>query len=145
MVLSELVEYVHAFATLWMVGLVWFVQVVHYPLFAMVEGPGFVAYEAAHCRRTNWVVGPPMLAEAGAALWLAVSPPSGVPAEVTWLGLGLLGLVWISTALLQVPSHARLSLGFDARAHRVLVATNWVRTAAWTVRGVIALAILGAH
>lgn len=38
----------HAAATLWMTGLIWFVQVVHYPLFALVGSTGFAAYESAH-------------------------------------------------------------------------------------------------
>ncbi|HEX2205610.1 MAG TPA: hypothetical protein VHG91_20025 [Longimicrobium sp.] len=48
-------------------------------------------------------------------------------------------MVWLSTALLQVPMHGRLERGFDAAAHRRLVATNWVRTVAWTARGVLLL------
>ncbi len=64
---------VHIAATLFMTGLIWFVQIVHYPLFSSVGADGFVAYEAAHTARTTWVVGPPMLLEAGTAalfVWL---------------------------------------------------------------------------
>jgi hypothetical protein len=52
-------------------------------------------------------------------------------------------LVWLSTAFVQVPLHARLSAGFDTRAHRRLVATNWVRTLSWTARGLLALWMVG--
>jgi hypothetical protein len=38
--------------------------------------------------------------------------------------------------------HRRLERGFDADAHRRLVLGNWVRTVAWTARGVILLLIL---
>lgn len=42
----------HLAATLFMVGLIWFVQVVHHPL-TTSEGRGeFVAYEMEHTRRT---------------------------------------------------------------------------------------------
>jgi hypothetical protein len=41
---------VHLAATAAMVGLIWFVQVVHYPLFASVGADEFVAYENAHTR-----------------------------------------------------------------------------------------------
>ena len=48
---------VHVGATWALVGLIWFVQVVHYPLFASV-GPGeFAHYEAQYTRRTARVVG----------------------------------------------------------------------------------------
>ena len=54
-------------------------------------------------------------------------------------GIVLLGVVWLSTWGIQVPCHARLSRGFDARTHRRLVRSNWIRTICWTVRGGIVL------
>ena len=48
--------------TLFMVGVIWFVQVVHYPLFSRVGGEGFALYSKAHSRLTTYV-GPPMLVE----------------------------------------------------------------------------------
>ncbi len=39
---------VHLAATAAMTGLIWFVQVVHYPLFDLVGRAQFVGYEAAH-------------------------------------------------------------------------------------------------
>ena len=44
-------------ATLYMVGLIWCVQIVHYPLFAEVGKDGFAAYEAAHSSLITAVVG----------------------------------------------------------------------------------------
>ena len=43
-------------STLFMTGLIWFVQVVHYPLFSEVEPGDFLRYHAAHPRRTTRVV-----------------------------------------------------------------------------------------
>lgn len=135
---------INAAATLFMTGLIWFVQVVHYPLFAGV-GPGeFPAYSWRHQRLTTMVVGPAMLLEAGAAVWVAAAPPAGVPAWMPWSALLLLGAIWISTAMLQMPLHRRLAAGFDAAAIRRLVGGNWIRTAAWSGRSVLAIAMLGA-
>ncbi len=129
---------VHAGATVAMAGLVWFVQLVHYPLFAHVGRDGFARYEAEHTRRTTWLVAPLMLTEAATALVLLVADPS----PLTVAGAVLLGVVWLSTALVQVPLHGRLQRGFDVDAHRRLVRSNAVRTAAWTGRAAIALALL---
>lgn len=126
-------------STFYMVGLIWFVQLVHYPLLARVGESEFASFERAHVARTGPVVGPPMLVELATALLLVVSPPAQVPSAALWLGLALLGVVWASTGLLQVPSHRRLEMGFDARAHHRLVATNWIRTVAWTARGILLL------
>ncbi len=125
-----------------MIGIIWFVQVVHYPLFSRVGVDGYPAYQAAHSRLTTFVVAPPMLLELGTGIWLALRPPSYFPPALAWAGLALIGTIWLSTFLLQVPMHGRLERGFDAAAHRRLVLGNWLRTVAWTARGVIVLVVL---
>ncbi len=137
-VAHSMVLMLHLLATAGMVGLIWFVQVVHYPLFAAVGRDGFVEYERLHQRRTSFVVGPLMAAEGVTAVWLALAPPPEVPRLFAMVGLAVLGVVHASTVWLQVPQHAALSRGFDAERARRLVRTNWVRTAGWSVRGVIA-------
>jgi len=133
----------HAAVTWFLAGLIWFVQVVHYPLFGRVGREGYAVYQREHERRTSLVVVAPMLVELATAILLAVRPPAVPQAElVTRAGLGLLAVVWASTFLLQVPEHRRLEGGFDAAAHRQLVTTNWVRTAAWTARAVLAALLL---
>ena len=130
---------VHVGATLFMVGLIWFVQVVHYPLFGSVGRQGFAEYSRAHSRLTGFVVGPPMLVEAGTAVALVLRPPDGVPFSLPLLGFVLLAVVWLSTAFLQSPQHGVLGEGFVADSHRFLVVSNWVRTVCWTARGVLVL------
>ena len=132
---------VHLAATLLMTGLIWFVQVVHYPLFAKV-GAGFSVFELEHARRTGWVVGPLMVIELASAGWLLWHPPSGSSRALPLLGLGLLAVIWTSTAFLQVPCHRVLGRGFDAQVHSRLVRSNWIRTAAWTGRSMIAVALV---
>lgn len=125
-----------------MVGLIWFVQIVHYPLFAQVGTDLFSEYETSHNRLTTWVVGPPMLIEGATALVLLLSKSERISSGQAWFGMGLLWMIWVSTAFLQVPQHDILTQGFDAKAHHFLVATNWVRTVAWTLRGVLVLMML---
>jgi hypothetical protein len=127
-------------AALAMTGLIWFVQVVHYPLFAGVGAAGWTGYAAAHGARTTWVVAAPMLAELAAGVALLRWRPAWLPASWAWALAALLAVVWLSTALLQVPAHGRLGAGWDAATHARLVATNWLRTAAWTARAAILLA-----
>ncbi|MEM1044277.1 MAG: hypothetical protein AAGI91_16840 [Bacteroidota bacterium] len=129
----------HLFATLTMFGVIWIVQVVHYPLFAGVGADGFVAYEASHQARISVIVLPAMLLELGTAVALLWTRPEVVPAWMVWTGLALVGVIWLSTAVLQVPMHTALSSGFDADAHARLVGTNWVRTAAWSLRAGLVL------
>lgn len=127
----------HLLATGFMTGLIWFVQIVHYPLFAAVGEGSFTEYERRHLQRTGAVVGPPMLMEAACAVWLALSG-----AMLAVIGLALLTIIWASTWGRQVPLHHRLALRPDSGDIRHLVASNWVRTIAWTARLPIALALL---
>jgi hypothetical protein len=128
-------------ATLTMTGIIWFVQVVHYPLFAFVGTSGFVKYESLHATRTGWVVAPLMVAElvSSSALLVSAWRPASVGSVSAWVAASLVGVIWLSTALLQVPLHGRLTSGYDPAVVAQLIATNWIRTIAWTLRSGIAL------
>lgn len=117
-----------------LVGLIWLVQIVHYPLFSAVGDDAFVTYEAQHCRRISFVVLPLMVGE----LVLAVAHfmLSGGSWQAT-VGLSLLAIIWLSTFLIQVPLHRTLASGYHAAAHRALVRSNWVRTVAWSMRALL--------
>lgn len=130
-------------STLYLVGLIWTIQIVHYPLFDRVGRPDFIAYETAHNRLITPVVGPVMVVELATALFLAFGPcPIWLPRPMAVAGLLVVVAIWASTILLQVPCHARLLQGFDDSVYRQLVATNWIRTLLWTARGVLLVHIL---
>ena len=80
-----------------------------------------------------------MLIEGATALLLCWYRPAGVMAWQLWAGFALLAVIWLSTALVQVPCHEALSRAFDSLVHQRLVQTNWLRTAAWSLRGLLAL------
>ena len=129
-------------ATLFMTGLIWFVQIVHYPLFAAVGTAGFPAYARSHQMWTTLVVGPPMLVEALTAVALIGARPPQVSASLAWIGVALVGVIWLSTAALQVPAHGKLSAGFDPQVGSWLVSTNWIRTVCWSARAAVVLAMV---
>ena len=133
---------IHAFATVYMCGVIWFVQLVHYPLHGFVGQRTFSTYQSEHVRRTSWVVMGPMLVELACALILLVALPKAISSTWTIVGFLLLVKAWVSTGLLSVPAHQALARGFEVSVHRKLVFTNWVRTFAWTLRAPIALKIL---
>jgi hypothetical protein len=131
-----------AAATLFMTGVIWIVQTVHYPLFALVGRDGFGEYAGEHQRRITPVVAVAMPVEAVTAVLLLFATPAGVERGLLVLGAILLLPIWLSTALLQVPAHRRLSSGFDERAAARLVQTNWLRTALWSARSALILVVL---
>ena len=126
-----------------MTGLIWFVQVVHYPLMAAVGEDHFVAYELAHTQRTTLVVMPVMLLELATAAALIFWNVGGNLSN-TWLWVNLigLGLIWASTFFIQVPLHGQLSAQHSGAAIQQLVNTNWIRTFLWTARSALLLFLL---
>jgi len=129
----------HAAATWMMAGLIWLIQIVHYPLFAAVGEQTFTAYHAAHSQLITPIVGPLMLIELTGALMVWIRRPPAIPSWAAWGGLALAVMAWTTTALASIPAHAALAGGFDAGAHRALVDTNWLRTIAWSARGALVM------
>ena len=115
-------------------GLVWTIQLVHYPSFGLVGKAEFGRFHAAHTSRMGLLVGAPMVLELGLAGWLVWAARRTPLAGASWGALGLVGLVWAVTFLISVPFHNRLHAGFDYIAIDGLTRTNWLRTLAWTVR-----------
>ncbi|MGI9468956.1 MAG: hypothetical protein ACR2OA_17700 [Rubripirellula sp.] len=126
---------VNLIATWYMVGLIWMVQIVHYNLFDRVGLEQFQQYEADHNRLITPIVGVPMLFELATAVLLLVAAPDSFPRWAAIVGLVLIGLIWLSTVMLQIPCHTQLLNGFDEATYRRLVNGNWIRTGLWTVRG----------
>lgn len=143
--LVEVILLAQAVASGAMCGLIWFVQVVHYPLFAAITGSGSREHAIENQRRTGPVVIPFMAVELATALAIAVWPPAGVGRGLALVGLGLVAVAWLSTFLVQVPLHARLACeGHVPDAVAALVRSNWVRTVAWTGRAILAAWMLRA-
>ena len=129
---------IHLAATLFMTGLIWFVQVVHYPLLACIPADEFSQYEKGHKLRTTFIVAPVMGFELLSALALVFM----VDSIWLWINLLLNAAIWLLTAFVQVPLHVRLERGFDRSAINALVRSNWLRTALWTGRAVLLTTLL---
>ncbi len=130
---------IHLASTLLMVGIIWFVQVVHYPLMAEVGQANFVRFSERHQQRTGWVVIGPMALEALSGAYWAMMHPMRWSSPPFLLAFVLLLIVWLSTAVLQVPIHGELLKGYDRKRIERLVRTNWIRTIGWTLRaGIVA-------
>jgi uncharacterized membrane protein len=124
-------------ATFFLVGLIWMVQIVHYPLFDDVGEQNYASYQQRHQTNITFIVGPMMLIELVTAVMLAFYPIDGIDKSMVYAGIGLVALIWLSTAFIQVPCHEKLVKGFDLAAYQWLVNSNWIRTIAWTARGAL--------
>ena len=142
---NELLLLLQLASTMFMTGLIWFVQLVHYPLMKLAGADQFPSFSAAHQNRTTWVVAAPMLLELATSLGLVVSSTMLRQSLVYQASVILLIAIWISTALRQMPLHRQLLLGHNPQCIERLVRSNWIRTFAWTLRSIILCCLLSAR
>ncbi len=114
--------------------LIWLVQLIIYPGFRRIPPEDFVRYHRWYAVRISVVVLPLMLAELFFLLGWWLSGADGSSAYIATLAVAT---VWLSTFGLQVPLHQRLQAGKRQDLIERLVATNWIRTAAWSIKSII--------
>jgi hypothetical protein len=143
MTAGEIVLLVQTGTVWFMVGFIWVMQVLHYPLFDRVGRDAFARYETDHNRRFGLLVGPGVVVAVATVVALLVLQPPQIPIVAIGLQIVLLAVIIVSTARWQAPQHARLAKGFDQRAYDILVKSNWIRTIAWSVFGLLDLWLIG--
>ncbi|REJ79104.1 MAG: hypothetical protein DWQ47_06585 [Acidobacteria bacterium] len=124
-------------ATFSLTGIIWLIQVLHYPFLRFADPARFQDAHNFHVRAITPVVAPLMIIELVAAMLFVFFPPNDTPLLLPVAGMCLVAIVWLSTFLIQVPLHNSISKDFDAAIHRRFVAGNWIRTACWTARSAI--------
>lgn len=116
-----------------MTGIIWLVQLVVYPAFREVSQESHSSYHQRHVAHIGPLVAPLMVIEfILAALWTWESPE-----KLQIIHLCCAIFLWLSTFLIQVPLHQKLSLRFDLSEIDALVRTNWIRTILWTIKLII--------
>ena len=111
--------------------LIWLVQLIIYPGFHLITRDVFVSYHKWYVMRISSIVFPLMLAELILTVWWIQSDDYSL---VSVLAGVLVLIVWLSTFVRQVPIHNQLKTGKQDMEIRRLVTTNWVRTAAWSLK-----------
>jgi hypothetical protein len=114
-----------------MTGVIWIIQVLHYPAFADIREERFLKFHAKHSRDITFIVAPVMVLELVTAILLAWQ--FGFSA-MTSVNLALVVALWACTFLISVPVHNLLSTGQNLTYVTRLVRTNWLRTVLWSVR-----------
>ncbi len=132
-------------ATSAMAGVLWVIQLVHYPIFDAIDRGDddelWQQFGDRHRRAISLVVGPFMLAEGITGIWLVIDPPSDLSVAWPMVAAVLMAVAYGTTAFVSVPLHERLTATYDETSHHRLVSTNWIRTVAWTARAALVAVI----
>lgn len=135
----------HVAATLFMVGMIWTIHTVHYPLFAEVGPATYESFQAAHVDRIGKLLLLPWLTEGLtllALLWAAFVGRARSLRIPSAIGAIAMAVVLMISGVWSAPAHGELADGFDTVVHNRLMTANLVRTLAWTVRGATAVWIV---
>lgn len=118
-----------------MTGLIWLVQIVHYPSFSYIDENDYIQFQLFHMKNISYVVMPVMLTELFSLLIL-----SYMNLTTNFIVcLSLLALIWLNTFFWNVPLHQKLTQKKDTDAIKWLVISNWPRTILWTIKSVYIL------
>lgn len=131
---------VNLFSSFFLCGLIWIVQLVHYPFFVYTSNESFEEAMAFHRKKISFVVVPVMLAELLSSFWLSIF--SNVYTNYHIAGFIIVLLIWGITFTTQVPLHKKLSINHDQRVIFKLVQSNWMRSVLWSVKALIGIWLL---
>ncbi len=128
-----LILILHLCSCLFLTGLIWTIQIVHYPTFKFVEPVQFHNFTKFHVKKISYIVAPLMVLELASALYL-LRVQANLP---IFINLIFLLLIWLSTFFLSIPCHDKLLKQFDLSIIEKLIQTNWPRTILWSLRSLL--------
>ncbi len=118
------------FCCFFLTGLIWVIQLLHYPSFSFVGADKFASFHAFHSLRISMIVMPTMTLELISSATLLYAERNRF-----WFSQSVLVLfIWLCTAFLSVPIHNRLAFAANQSLMDRLVLTNWPRTLFWSAR-----------
>lgn len=135
----------HLVATCFMVGLIWTIHLLHYPLFAYVGNETYIEFQQEHVDRIGMLLFIPWLTEGITLLGILALAFLGSRRDLVLPSVingAAMSVVLVISGFWSAPAHGELSDGFDAAVHDRLMNANLVRTLAWTVCGISAVWIL---
>ena len=128
---DNIVINIHFASTAVMVGVIWVIQLLHYPTFHYIEKNNYSQFQKFHMNRISYIVIPAMVIEMLSGIMLVIINDDFI------ISFSLLVCIWIITFVFFTNIHQRLLSKYEMTTVEKLVNLNWIRTVFWTVRLVI--------
>ncbi|MFL2995339.1 MAG: hypothetical protein ACJZ1Y_06965 [Candidatus Neomarinimicrobiota bacterium] len=133
----EILSDIHFVSTSLMVGIIWVIQLLHYPAFNFIKESDYVEFQHFHMQRISFIVVPVMILELFSAFMLVYYFRS----NLLILCLIILLFIWLITFVFFTKLHQSLLDGYDKKIVDKLVKINWSRTVLWSLRLIILIYI----
>ena len=133
---------INIFSAFFATGLIWTIQLVHYPSMRFVSRDKFELFHSFHQLRISIIAMPLMAIELITTIILFMQNIENESSLIFKINLIIVTLIWFSTFFIQVPLHQKLSKGKKTSLIDKLVLTNWFRTVLWTLRSILIIFFL---
>ena len=130
---------IHIISTSIMVGVIWVIQLVHYPSFKYVNESDYIIFQKYHMSNISNIVFPVMFTELITALIILFF---GEKSLFFVLSLICLFLIWVMTGVLFTKYHSILKEGKDLMIIEKMIKANWIRALLWTMRLIMILFVI---
>ena len=131
----------HACVTFLLTGLIWVIQLVHYPIFQFLDSQSYSKAMTFHQQRISIIVVPLMVFELLSGLYLAYAQWAPL-ARFHSINMALIVLIWIHTFGIMVPFHKSISIQPNHSLLQKTLRHHWIRTTSWSVKSILWGAIL---
>ena len=133
---------IHLCVTWAMIGAVWFVQFVHYPVYRFLQKKDFYTFQKHHIKQTKALAIPVMVVEAITGILLLWGWGGSALWAYAWINFFLLILIWVSSFHFCMKCHNQLSHEYSPHLILRLLHIHQVRTCFWTARGLLLFLVI---
>ncbi len=123
----EVLYFIQIICNSYLLSLVIITQFITYPSFLHIDKRKFPEYHKKYVNKISFIVAPFMIIEL-----LSLSFIAYLSGEFLIIkSLILLLVIWLTTFIVMIPSHNKISSTFDEIEIKRLINFNWVRTILW--------------
>ncbi len=133
--------FIHACVTFLLTGLIWVIQLVHYPMFQFLGPQTYSRAMTFHQHRISILVVPLMLFELLSGVYLAHTQWASL-ARFHGINIALIVIIWVHTFGIMVPFHKRISIQPNQSLLQKTLRHHWIRTFAWTIKSMLWASVL---
>lgn len=126
---------IHFLSTAIMVGVIWVIQLIHYPSFHFIKESNYSKFQQFHMNRISIIVIPTMIIEIISGLLIFWSV---FHSNIFFISsLFILISIWAITFIFFTKMHQGLVFGYNQEIVNKLILINWSRTLLWSLRLII--------
>ena len=123
---------IHFLATSIMVGVIWVIQLLHYPSFHFIQKSDYSKFQQFHMSRISFIVVPAMIIEFITGIMML---QFGFSSNFLFISsLFILLVIWVITLVFFTKMHQGLISGYNKLIVDRLISINWSRTLLWSIR-----------